>query len=148
MLRNFKKYFPLAALACSVLALVMIFLPTCSLWGTKYSGLQIMFGDSGEGLGFSIMNILVYVVALAGGALAFLGAKSNNKIIKLAAIGCFVLAIILFFCAKNFVQFSDSWSGDSGSEIRGYIKYKIGTYLSALFCLAGAAITAADVVVQ
>jgi hypothetical protein len=150
MLSNFKKYFPLAALACGVLALAMCILPTFSLWGYNYTGLNAMFGGGGEGddLKFSILNILVYLVPLAGGALAFLGAKNGNRKFQFAAIGCFVVALIMFFVAKNFVQFTEVWECDTQAEMRTYIKYQVGTFLSAFFCLAGAGAVAADIYVQ
>ena len=149
MLSNFKKYFPLAAVACGVMALAMCILPTFSLWGCTYTGLNAMFGGGGEGdLKFSILNILVYLVPLAGGALAFLGARNGNRKFQFAAIGCFVVALIMFFVAKNFLQFTEVWEVDTQAEMRTYVKYQVGTYLSAFFCLAGAGVVAADIYVQ
>jgi hypothetical protein len=147
MLSNFKKYFPLAAVACGVLALAMCILPTFSIWGDeKYTGINAIFGsaENGDlGMDFSILNILVYLVPLAGGALAFLGARNGNRKFQFAALGCFVVALIMFFLAKNFLQFVEE-----PSYFRGCTKYAIGTYLSAFFCLAGAGVVAADIYVQ
>ncbi len=147
MLKNFKKYFPLAALVCGIIVLVTIFLPVGS-WGPHdYSGLQVAFGDSDEYLEFSFLNTLAYVLAIAGGALAFLGAKSNNKMMKFVAIGCFVLSAILFFCFKKFVQL-DGIGGSYAKEIRKQFDFEIGAILGAIFGLVGAAVTVADVMVK
>ena len=146
-MKALKKYFPLIALACGVLACVMIFLPIGSWQGHDYTGMQVALGDSDEYLAFSFINTMAYVLAIAGAALAFLGAKSNNKMMKYAAIACFALAAILFFTAKNYVQF-DGIGGSYAKEIRKQLEYEIGAYLSAIFCLLGAGAAAGDAFVQ
>ena len=146
-MKALKKYFPLIALACGVLACVMIFLPIGSWMDHEYTGMQVALGDSDEYLEFSFINTLAYVLAIAGAALAFLGAKNNNKMMKYAAIACFALAAILFFTAKNYVQL-DGVGGAYAKEIRKQMEYEIGAYLSAIFCILGAGAAAGDAFVQ
>jgi hypothetical protein len=146
-MKALKKWFPLISLICGALALAMIFLPIGSWQSHDYTGMQVALGDSDEYLSFSFINTLAYVLAIVGAALAFLGAKSNNKMMKFAAIGCFVLGAILFFTAKNYVQF-DGIGGSYAKEIRKQLEYEIGAYLSAIFCLLDAGAAAADAFVQ
>ena len=82
---------------------------------------------------------------IVGIVLAFLGAKSNNKIMKYAAIACFAVAVILFICSKNFVQFdSDFVPKAYAKELRKEMEAGIGSILAVIFCIIGAASTACD----
>ncbi len=143
-MKALKKWFPLISLICGVLALAMIILPAGSLFGEEFKGTQISFGDSDKYLEFSILNTLSFVIGLAGGALAYLGAKSNNKTMKYAAIACFVVGVILFICSKNFVQFDSVIPNSIVKEYRKEMKAEIGSILAVLFCIIGAAATACD----
>ena len=152
-MKALKKWFPLISLICGALALVMIFLPMGSvdmpLLGLKkeYKGLKVCFGDD-ETLVFSIMNTLSFVIGAVGGVLAFLGAKSNNKVMKYVALGCFVLGAILFICSKKFVQFDSVVPKEFVKEIRKAMEAKIGAILAVIFNIIGAAATACDIFVK
>jgi hypothetical protein len=147
-MKALKKWFPLISLICGVLALAMIILPAGSLLGEDFKGTQISFGDSDKYLEFSILNTLSFVIGVVGGALAFLGAKNNNKMMKYAAIACFVVGVILFICSKNFVQFDSVLPSAYVKELRKEMKAEIGSILAVIFCIIGAASTVADVVVK
>lgn len=147
-MKALKKWFPLISLICGALALVMIFLPAGSLFEKDYKGLQICFGDKDEYLEFSILNTLSFVIGIVGGVLAYLGAKSNNKIMKYAAIACFVLGVILFICSKNFVQFDSIVPNEVVKAYRKEMEAGIGSILAAIFCAIGAVATVCDVVVK
>jgi hypothetical protein len=147
-MKALKKWFPLISLICGALALVMIFLPAGSLLGEDFKGTQIAFGDSDKYLEFSILNTLSFVIGVVGGVLAFLGAKSNNKVMKYAAIACFVLGVILFLCSKNFVQFDSIVPKEVVKAYRKEMEAGIGSILAAIFCVVGAAATACDTFIK
>ena len=147
-MKALKKWFPLISLICGVLALAMIILPAGSLLGEDFKGTQISFGDSDKYLEFSILNTLSFVIGVVGGALAFLGAKNGNKMMKYAAIACFVVGVILFIFSKNFVQFDSVLPSAYVKELRKEMKAEIGSILAVIFCIIGAASTVADVVVK
>ena len=147
-MKALKKWFPLISLICGALALVMIFLPAGSLLDEDFKGTQIAFGDSDKYLEFSILNTLSFVIGVVGGVLAFLGAKSNNKALKYAAIACFVLGVILFLCSKNFVQFDSIVPKEVVKAYRKEMEAGIGSILAAIFCVVGAAATACDTFIK
>ena len=147
-MKALKKWFPLISLICGALALVMIFLPAGSLFSEDFKGTQIAFGDSDKYLEFSILNTLSFVIGVVGGVLAFLGAKSNNKMMKFAAIACFVLGVILFLCSKNFVQFDSIIPKEVVKAYRKEMEAEIGSILAAIFCVIGAAATACDTFIK
>ena len=147
-MKALKKWFPLISLICGVLALVMIFLPMGSLNGVKHKGIQVCFGDKDEHLAFSIMNTLSFVLAVAGGVVAYLGGKKGNKVMKYVAIACFVVAVVLFCLSANFVQFTSEVPSAYAKEIRKDMKAEIGAILAVIFSIIGAASTVCDVVVK
>ncbi|MBE7101419.1 MAG: hypothetical protein E7364_07450 [Clostridiales bacterium] len=147
-MKALKKWFPLISLICGALALVMIFLPAGSLFEENHTGLQVCFGDKDEHLAFSIMNTVCFVIGIVGGVLAYLGAKSNNKIMKYVAIVCFVAGVILFICSRNFIQFTSEVPSAMAKEIRKEVEAGIGSILAAIFCAIGAVATVCDVVVK
>ena len=154
-MKALKKWFPLISLICGALALVMIFLPMGSLDfpalginNKKYEGVKVCFGDKESHLEFSILNTLSFVLGLVGGVLAYLGAKSNNKIMKYVAIACFVVAFILICAAANLVQFDSNVPSAIAKEMRKEMKPAIGGILAAIFCVLGAASTACDTFIK
>ena len=148
-MKALKKWFPLISLICGVAALVMIFLPCVEMASETWNGLKVAFGDK-DGIvpmKFSICTTLTYVLAIAGGALAFLGAKKGNNVMKYAAIACFAVAAIFFFMAPNFIQFKYGSSSEA-KEARKLFDPAIGSILGGIFSLVGAASVACDAFVK
>lgn len=117
-MNKIKKFAPLAAAVAAVIALIMIFLPAIVVEEETYSGLKVIFGytekQSGMGLtlevelfAFSFMNLLTYLLVIAGGVcgvLAFM--KSDKPIFAWIAAACLALAGIFFFCSVGFTVLS------------------------------------------
>ena len=152
-MKALKKWFPLISLICGVLALVMLFLPCVKIPGESYNGLKAAFGNKDAGFGFSILNTITFVAAIAGGVLAYLGAKKGNKIMKYVAIACFAVAAVFFFCMVNFSQPGKEaidYFGKSTAKkmMEEMLDLGIGAILGGIACLVGAASTVCDVVVK
>lgn len=117
-MNKIKKFAPLAAAVAAVIALIMIFLPAIAVEEETYSGLKVIFGytekESGMGItlkvevfAFSFMNLLTYLLVIAGGVcgvLAFM--KSDKPIFTWIAAACLALAGIFFFCSVGFTVLS------------------------------------------
>lgn len=152
-MKALKKYFPLISLVCGAVALVMFFLPCVKIPGESYNGLKIAFGNKDAGFAFSILNLITFVLAIAGGVLAYMGAKNGNKNFQYAAIACFVVAAIFFFCMVNFCQPSkeavEYWGKKTAKKMmKEALDLGFGAILGALACLVGAASTVCDVVIK
>ena len=150
-----KKILTWAPIVLAALAVIMIFLPAVVMkFGSdsaNYSGLKVLFGYSeSDGAGktakiftFSFGALLPYLLVIAGGVLAFLGHKKNNKIMHYVSAGAFFLATILFFCMVNFVVFgSGALGGATGAAanlmielFRDMMDLGAGPILSAIFSL-------------
>jgi hypothetical protein len=146
IMKALKKWFPLISLICGALALVMIFLPAIEAPGDDWNGLNICFGKK-DLFKFSILNLVPYVLAIVGGALAYLAAKKENNTMKYAAIACFAVAAIFFFISKNFVQL-DGIPSSYAKEIKKMFDPAIGSILGGIFCLVGAASVACDTFIK
>lgn len=117
-MNKIKKFAPLAAAVAAVIALIMIFLPAIVVEEETYSGLKVIFGytekESAMGItlkvevfAFSFMNLLTYLLVIAGGVcgvLAFM--KSDKPIFTWIAAACLALAGIFFFCSVGFTVLS------------------------------------------
>ena len=141
-----KKWFPLIAFGCGILALVMICCPALNLDGDNWSGLEVCFGKKYV-CKVSVVNILTYVLATISGVFAVIGAKKEGNMLQYIAIVGFVAAMVLFFMTKNFLQF-DGISGTAKEDIKKALHPAIGSILASFFCLLGAAATICDVVVK
>lgn len=117
-MNKIKKFAPLAAAVAAVIALIMIFLPAIVVEEETYSGLNVIFGYSEkresalitletEIFAFSFMNLLTYLLVIAGGVcgvLAFI--KSDKRIFAWIAAACLLVAGIFFFCSVGFTVLS------------------------------------------
>ncbi|MBE7101420.1 MAG: hypothetical protein E7364_07455 [Clostridiales bacterium] len=152
-MKALKKWFPLISLICGAVALVMLFLPCLKVPGESYNGLKAAFGNKDAGFGFSILNTVTFVAAIAGGVLAYLGAKKGNNVMKYVAIACFAVAAIFFFCMVNFSQPSKEivdLIGKSAAKkmMEESLDLAIGAILGGIFCIVGAASVACDTFIK
>lgn len=95
-----------------LVAVCMLFAPAVGIKDseTTYTGMNVVFGYSEKVLTkdveiftFSFMNLLTYVLALAGIVFAVLAALGKLGVIsKIVSAACFVVAGIMFFCAVVF----------------------------------------------
>lgn len=143
-MKALKKWFPLISLVAGVLALVCILMACVKSSTGSASGLEVCFGKKEEMLKFSIMNLLPYVLAIAGGVVAFLGAKKGNKIMAYVAIACFAVAAVFFFMATNFVTWDNVIPKEMQKEMNKALDLGIGSILAAIFSLLGAVAVVLD----
>ena len=110
-----------ASCILGLVAVVMMFLPAIGIKETDktYTGLQIAFGYKtqipilGEAVvfNFSFMNLLTYILALAGTVVAVLGLVGKNfagSLFRFIAAGCFIVSAVFFFLSLNFCLPNDS----------------------------------------
>ena len=157
-MKLFKKFAPVIAAALGVIAVIMIFLPAIVAGKNNYSGLKIVFGYMETTLSgklevdlfkFSFMNLLPYLLVLAGAALcvlSFLG--KGNKYFVYAAIACFALAAIFFFCAIPFTLLADYLQDAAdklGVNAKEGWKLGAGSVIAAICSIFSAACTAAPI---
>lgn len=134
----------------------------------SYKGTQVAFGYSetypiiGEVkfLNFSIMNLLPYILALAGAVVALLAALRRNKsfLLNIIAVACFVAAAVFFFTAASYVSVAGSeGSGSLNALVKKIVdalkdgdnlKIAIGSILGGVFSIVAAACSALKIFVK
>ncbi len=138
------KYINWIISACALVALIMIFLPTIKADSEKWNGIKCSFGYSESFMGvsvkvfkFSILNLLPWVLVIVYGVIAGMN-KSNNKVMTIATIAIAVVAAVLFFMSKNFININ-GLSGEELKESRKLFDLGIGAILAGIFSLIAAA---------
>lgn len=141
-----------ASCILGLVAVVMMFLPAIGVKDSDktYTGLQIAFGYKTQILGtdvaifnFSFMNLLTYILALAGTVVALLGLVGKNfagALFRFVAAGCFIVSAVFFFLSLNFCLPNDTASSVM-TFLGGNIK-EIGTLAAGSIiggCAAGLA---------
>lgn len=145
-----------ASCILGLVAVVMMFLPAIGVKDSDktFTGLQIAFGYATElDLGitkvsttifnFSFMNLLTYILALAGTVVALLGLVGKNfagALFRFVAAGCFIVSAVFFFLSLNFCLPNDTASSVM-TFLGGNIK-EIGTLAAGSIiggCAAGLA---------
>ena len=107
-----------AAVLLGLVAIAMIFVPTIGIKDseTTFTGLQLAFGYTKSvkvGLAaitvtyfeFSFMNLLTYILALAGTVVALMGLIKNSfasGLFRIIAAACFIISGVFFFMSLNF----------------------------------------------
>ncbi|MDD6995517.1 MAG: hypothetical protein SPH68_08500 [Candidatus Borkfalkiaceae bacterium] len=123
----------------------------------SFTGMQVAFGYSEKAtilgstlttkiLSFSFMNLLPYLLALAGGVLALLNALGKNKFLtNVISLGLFVAAAIFFFTAPAYVV-------TASEAVNTYAKdgftLAIGSILSGVFSAVSAFCLVAKILVK
>lgn len=136
---------PLCAAALGLIAIIMLFVPSVVAGETLFNGFQVAFGyaETSEFMGstisttileFSFMNLLPYLLVLAGIVLLLLNAKKANNLFALIAAACLIAAGVLFFFAVSFTMVNADWAGVAGA---------IGANLKEGWTLGAGAIIAA-----
>lgn len=136
----------------------------------QFSGLEIAFGTEhkfviGEGtllettlklqlFEFSFMNLLPYLLALAGAVVALLAALSKKSfLLNIIAVACFVAAAVFFFTAASYV----SVVGADNAAVKNIVdalkdgdnlKIAIGSLLGGVFSIVAAACSALKIFVK
>ncbi len=133
----------------------------------SYKGTQVAFGYSetypiiGEVkfLNFSFMNLLPYILVLAGAVVAILAALGKKSfLLNIIAVACFVLAAVFFFTAASYVSVAGSEGSSSWSALVKNIvdalkdgdnlKIAIGSILGGVFSIVAAACSALKIFVK
>ena len=137
-MKELKKYAPLISAALGLIALIMLFLPAIVAGEDVIKGTQAVFGwteevnvlvgvKKVEMLEFSFMNLLTYVLVIAGIALAVLAFLQKKELFAFIAAGCFAVAAVFFFCAIGFTVVAEGWN-ELAALVNGDIKaeWKLG----------------------
>lgn len=136
----------LIATLLGLVAIAMIFLPNVAVKDseTTYTGLNIVFGYSKEFLGakiaifeFSFMNLLVYLLAVAGVVFAVLGLE-GGKISNFISAGAFIACGILFFILPSFCLVNESatkFVSWIGGDITEALELTYGAIIGAIAAL-------------
>lgn len=159
--------FSAGAVLFAIAAVCMMFLNAVELVSgenvlAQYTGVQVAFGYSetypiiGEVkfLNFSIMNLLPYILALAGAVVALLAALSKKSfLLNIIAVACFVAAAVFFFTAASYV----SVVGADNAAVKNIVdalkdgdnlKIAIGSLLGGVFSIVAAACSALKIFVK
>ena len=164
--------FSAGAVLFAIAAVCMMFLNAVELVSgenvlAQYTGVQVAFGYSetypiiGEVkfLNFSIMNLLPYILALAGAVVALLAALSKKSfLLNIIAVACFVAAAVFFFTAASYVSVAGSeGSGTLNVLVKNIVdalkdgdnlKIAIGSLLGGVFSVVAAACSALKIFVK
>ena len=158
--------FSAGAVLFAIAAVCMMFLNAVELVSgenvlKQYTGVQVAFGYSetypliGEVkfLNFSIMNLLPYILALAGAVVALLAALSKKSfLLNIIAVACFVAAAVFFFTAASYVSV-----GSDNELVKNIVdalkngdnlKIAIGSILGGVFSIVAAACSALKIFVK
>ena len=160
------------AVLFAIVAVCMMFVNAVELVSgdsvlAQYKGTQVAFGYSetypiiGEVkfLNFSFMNLLPYLLALAGGVVAVLAALGKKSfLLNVIAAACFVAAAIFFFTAASYVSVAGSeGSGTLNALVKNIVdalkdgdnlKIAIGSILGGVFSVIAAACSALKIFVK
>lgn len=160
-MKALKKYLPLIAAALGLIAVIMIFCPAIAGKETdsSYNGLKAVFGHSEKVLGkkvgvldFSFMNLLTYVLAIAGIVCSVLAYRNpKNKLMSLIATVCFAVAAIFFFCTIAFTAISDDMLMGGlvkASDVKDGLELGIGAILGGVASILAAVASIAPVVLK
>lgn len=172
--------FSAGAVLFAIAAVCMMFLNAVELVSgdsvlQQFSGLEIAFGTEhkfviGEGtllettlklqlFEFSFMNLLPYLLALAGAVVALLAALSKKSfLLNIIAVACFVAAAVFFFTAASYVSVAGSeGSGTLNVLVKNIVdalkdgdnlKIAIGSILGGAFSIVAAACSALKIFVK
>lgn len=155
------------AVLFAIVAVCMMFVTSVELVSgdtvlKEFKGTQVAFGYSetypiiGEVkfLNFSFMNLLPYLLALAGGVVAVLAALGKKSfLLNVIAAACFVAAAIFFFTAASYV----SVAGADNAAVKNIVdalkdgdnlKIAIGSILGGVFSAIAAACSALKIFVK
>ena len=108
---------------------------------------------------FSFMNLLPYLLALAGAVVALLAALSKKSfLLNIIAVACFVAAAVFFFTAASYVSVAGSeGSGTLNVLVKNIVdalkdgdnlKIAIGSILGGAFSVVAAACSALKIFVK
>ena len=149
--KKLTKYLDIIALALGVIAICMMFLPAITQKAddpTTFNGLQVAFGYSETSgnltynyLAFSFMNLLPYILLLAGVVILVLALIGKPfKFLNLVVCCLFVVAGVLLFLTHAFIVPATNLGGYvNGINPENYT-LGIGAILGGIFAiLAGGA---------
>lgn len=146
------KITALVSAVLGLVALVMIFLPAVGIKqsDTTYTGLQVTFGykETVPIIGditifeFSFMNLLTYLLALAGIVFSVLSAMGKgSKFAAFIAAGAFAVAGVFFFLPVSYCMPNAEASQVSsffGGDIKEALTLAYGAIIGGVACLLAA----------
>lgn len=136
-----NKFLYLVAAVLGVVAVCMIFVTAFVVSDTRtvlsmdatYTGLQTVFGyasDDVEYLMFSFINLLPYLLVIAGvviASLKFFGVLKNSLMDWISVV-LFVVGGVLFFCTANFTILAETYVDliDVANLVKTYVTTGLG----------------------
>ncbi len=148
--RNNKLYAGISVIF-GIIALVTLFLPAIAIKETEttYRGIDLAFGlkkdtflGTAEIFAFSIMNLLTYLLVLAGIIFSLLGAKGKgNGFANFIAFGAFVAATVFFLLQVAFCVPNDGLTsivGALGGDVKDALTLTYGSFIGASASAIGA----------
>ena len=166
MAKKKMKIAPLMSALATLLGLVaviMLFVPVLGVKDvdTTYTGLKVVFGYKEKVaiigdvtvFNFSFMNLLTYILALAGTVLSLLNllAKKPNKLFSLLAMVAFVVSAVFFFCTVSFTSVNEDASKIFdlfGGDIKELFKLGVGAIVGGVLSILAALASAASPVLK
>lgn len=165
MAKKKKSVAPLLTLVAALMGLIgiiMLFLPAVASKNTDdtFTGLEVVFGCKEKILGreftclnFSFMNLLTYLLVIAGLVASVLNAagKKPNKLLSFVATACFAVAAALFFCTVNFLSFNENASelvSFFGGDLKETCELAVGAIVGGIASVFGALASAGAVVLK
>lgn len=165
MAKKKKSVAPLLTLVAALMGLVgfiMLFLPAVASKNTDatFTGLEVVFGcketilkKEVTYLNFSFMNLLTYLLVIAGLVASVLNVagKKPNKLLSFVATACFAVAAALFFCTVNFLSFNEDASGlvaFLGGDIKETCELAAGAIVGGIASIFGALASAGAAVLK
>ena len=99
------------------------------------------------------MNLLTYILALAGTVLSLLNllAKKPNKLFSLLAMVAFVVSAVFFFCTVSFTSVNEDASKIFdlfGGDIKELFKLGVGAIVGGVLSILAALASAASLVLK
>lgn len=151
----------IGALVLGVVAICMITMATINIEGsvgslkgtTGFSGIKVVFGSEEDLTLFSFMNLIPYILLVAGVilmALKVLG-KMNGGLVNILAAVVFIAAGVMFILAPNFTLFTDAFTVLLKAGIKtGLVKktVAIGGIISAVCSFVAGACSAVSMFVK
>ena len=146
-----KKFAPLAGAALVLISVLLIFAPVIKD-ADSYTGLKTAFGyyESGYSIiGFSLGNVLAYVLAIAGIALAVLSVVSEQgDKVSLIAAACMLIAGLFFFLQIQFISGGQFLNGAALDSLKKNAELGAAPIFAGILSILGAACSACPFILK
>lgn len=152
------------ASACMIFCTAIVYKVSDSANPVNFTGMQVTFGYTANALegitssikadinyfAFSFMNLLPYILLLAGIVFAVLkvvGGKNNSKMFSFVAAACFIAGGVLMFCVVPFSVLGTNELVQTFSVLKKqYMSLGVGAIVGGVLGILGGTVELADLV--